>query len=121
MLCRYSYTVRLYGAAMYVISQVIKTATVLYLVSLPIGMLLGAPKVFMIVGMGVFVTCYSLAGESQSCKPSCRDIWGPCDASMMHWQLQLEGSAQSLQAQYMILPCVQGCALCAGVLEHVQI
>ncbi|KAK9862038.1 hypothetical protein WJX84_010227 [Apatococcus fuscideae] len=59
---RYSYTVRLYGAAMYVISQVIKTATVLYLVSLPIGMLLGAPKVFMIVGMGVFVTCYSLAG-----------------------------------------------------------
>ena len=92
---------------MYVISQVIKTATVLYLVSLPIGMLLGAPKVFMIVGMGVFVTCYSLAGESQSCKPSCRDIWGSCDASMMHWQLQLEGSAQSLQAQYMIF------AMCA--------
>ncbi len=49
---------------MYVISQVIKTATVLYLVSLPMGMLLGLPKSLMIVGMGVFVTCYSLAGDA---------------------------------------------------------
>lgn len=47
---------------MYVVSQIIKTATVLYLVSLPMGMLLGLPESFMIIGMGVFVTCYSLAG-----------------------------------------------------------
>ncbi|KAK9863593.1 hypothetical protein WJX84_006707 [Apatococcus fuscideae] len=59
---RYSYTVRLYGAALYIVSQIIKTATVLYLVSLPMGMLLGLPVSFMIIGMGVFVTCYSLAG-----------------------------------------------------------
>ena len=53
---------RLFGAATYVVSQLLKLCTTLYLMAVPISMLLGAPLPVVIVLTGVFVTCYSMAG-----------------------------------------------------------
>ena len=59
---RFGLECRLFGAATYVVSQLLKLCTTLYLMAVPISMLLGAPLPLVIVFTGVFVTCYSMAG-----------------------------------------------------------
>ena len=59
---RFGLECRLFGAATYVVSQLLKLCTTLYLMAVPISMLLGAPLPVVIVFTGVFVTCYSMAG-----------------------------------------------------------
>ena len=59
---RFGLECRLFGAATYVLSQLLKLCTTLFLMAVPISMLLGAPLPVVIVFTGVFVTCYSMAG-----------------------------------------------------------
>ncbi|KAL3146444.1 hypothetical protein ABBQ32_003121 [Trebouxia sp. C0010 RCD-2024] len=59
---RFGLECRLFGGATYVVSQLLKLCTTLYLMAVPISMLLGAPLPMVIVFTGVFVTCYSMAG-----------------------------------------------------------
>ncbi|KAK9806874.1 hypothetical protein WJX72_005782 [[Myrmecia] bisecta] len=59
---RYGLACRLFAAGTYVIAQLLKLATVLYLVSLPIALLLGGSHNIVIIGTGIFVTAYSMAG-----------------------------------------------------------
>ena len=59
---RFGLECRLFGAATYVVSQLLKLCTTLYLMAVPISMLLGAPLPVVIVFTGVFVTAYSMAG-----------------------------------------------------------
>ncbi len=59
---RFGLGCRLFGAATYVVSQLLKLCTTLYLMAVPISMLLGAPLPVVIIFTGAFVTCYSMAG-----------------------------------------------------------
>lgn len=59
---RFGLACRLFGAATYVVSQLLKLCTTLYLMSVPISMLVGLPLPLVIVFTGVFVTCYSMSG-----------------------------------------------------------
>ena len=59
---RFGLACRLFGAATYVVSQLLKLCTTLYLMSVPISMLVGLPLPLVIVFTGVFVTAYSMSG-----------------------------------------------------------
>lgn len=59
---RFGLECRLFGAATYVLSQLLKLCTTLFLMAVPISMLLGASLPVVIIFTGVFVTCYSMAG-----------------------------------------------------------
>jgi len=59
---RYGPAVRLYGAASFIVLQVIRLGTVLYLVSLPICLVTGADPVWATVLTGAFVAFYTVAG-----------------------------------------------------------
>ncbi|DBA95341.1 TPA: hypothetical protein ACH3X3_013226 [Trebouxia sp. C0006] len=59
---RFGLECRLFGAATYVVSQLLKLCTTLYLMAVPISMLLNAPLPLVIIFTGAFVTCYSMAG-----------------------------------------------------------
>lgn len=59
---RWGLACRLFGAATYVVSQLLKLCTTLYLMSVPISMLVGLPLPLVIVFTGVFVTAYSMSG-----------------------------------------------------------
>lgn len=53
---------RLYGTLSFVILQVIRMAQVLFLVALPIQFLTGLPMEWVIIGTGLFIGCYTVAG-----------------------------------------------------------
>jgi len=63
---RFNLGLRLYGAFTYVVGQLLKLGTVLYLVSIPLGIVIGASSVIVhnlvIIGSGTFVALYSCAG-----------------------------------------------------------
>jgi SSS family solute:Na+ symporter len=59
---RFCMPVRVYGAVSFVILQLLRLSTVLYLVSLPISLLLGVPVVWAIILVGAFISVYTLFG-----------------------------------------------------------
>jgi SSS family solute:Na+ symporter len=59
---RYGPVPRLYGAVSFVVMQLIRTAQVLFLVSLPVQFLTGAPLEAVIVAAGLFVALYTVVG-----------------------------------------------------------
>ncbi|MCL4205277.1 MAG: sodium/solute symporter [Pirellulaceae bacterium] len=59
---RYGPVPRLYGTVSFIVMQVIRMAQVLFLVSLPLQFLTGAPLAAVIVAAGVFVAFYTIVG-----------------------------------------------------------
>eukprot|EP00192_Tetraselmis_astigmatica_P003760 CAMPEP_0117658296 /NCGR_PEP_ID=MMETSP0804-20121206/5789_1 /TAXON_ID=1074897 /ORGANISM="Tetraselmis astigmatica, Strain CCMP880" /LENGTH=541 /DNA_ID=CAMNT_0005464809 /DNA_START=324 /DNA_END=1950 /DNA_ORIENTATION=- len=59
---RFNVGLRLYGAATYILAQVLKLGTVLYLVSIPAGVIIGSSSQVIIILSGGFVAIYSCAG-----------------------------------------------------------
>lgn len=59
---RYGAAPRLYGTLSFMVLQLIRMAQVLFLVSLPIQFLTGAPLTAVIIGTGVFIAFYTIAG-----------------------------------------------------------
>ena len=59
---RFGPMARLYGAVSFIILQVIRLGTILYLVSIPIGLLTGFPIFWIIVVGGMFIAFYTVAG-----------------------------------------------------------
>ena len=59
---RYGQVPRLYGTLSFVTLQIIRMAQVLFLVSLPIQFLTGAPIHWVIIGVGAFIAFYTIAG-----------------------------------------------------------
>jgi SSS family solute:Na+ symporter len=59
---RFGPLARLYGAISFLIIQLIRIGTVLYLISLPIGFLLNVQPVWVIIFFGIFVSVYTVAG-----------------------------------------------------------
>jgi len=59
---RFGRILRIYGAVSFVILQLLRLSTILYLVSLPISFLLGANDVVVIVAAGVFISVYTMFG-----------------------------------------------------------
>ena len=59
---RYGTFPRLYGTVSFILLQLIRMAQILFLVSLPIQFLTGAPIVWVIVACGVFIAFYTIAG-----------------------------------------------------------
>lgn len=59
---RYGPVPRLYGTVSFIVMQLIRTAQVLFLVSLPIQFLTGAPLAMVIVAAGIFVAFYTIVG-----------------------------------------------------------
>ena len=59
---RYGPVPRLYGAVSFVVMQLIRTAQVLFLVSLPVQFLTGARLEAVIVAVGLFVALYTVVG-----------------------------------------------------------
>jgi SSS family solute:Na+ symporter len=59
---RYGTIPRMYGTGSFIVLQLIRMAQVLFLVSLPIQFLTGAPLWIVIVAAGVFIGFYTIAG-----------------------------------------------------------
>ena len=59
---RYGRIPRLYGTLSFMVLQLIRMAQILFLVSLPIQFLTGAPSFVVIVGMGILVALYTIVG-----------------------------------------------------------
>jgi solute:Na+ symporter, SSS family len=59
---RYGAAPRLYGTLSFIILQLIRMSQILFLVSLPIQFLTGAPIEWVIVGAGLFIAFYTIAG-----------------------------------------------------------
>lgn len=63
---RFGVVARMYGMAGFVFLQLIRVAQVLFLVSLPLQFLTGAPIEWVIVGAGAFVALYTIAGGMET-------------------------------------------------------
>ncbi|MBL9212579.1 MAG: sodium:solute symporter [Opitutaceae bacterium] len=63
---RFGTPARLYGTVSFVVLQLIRVAQVLFLVSLPLQFLTGAPLPWVIVGGGIFVALYTIAGGMET-------------------------------------------------------
>ncbi len=59
---RFGIAPRLYGTISFIILQLIRMAQILFLVSLPIEFLTGAPIEWVIIGAGIFIAFYTIAG-----------------------------------------------------------
>ncbi len=59
---RYCFPVRLYAAAGFIILQVIRLATILYLVAIPIAEMTGMHIIWIIIFGGVFISFYTVLG-----------------------------------------------------------
>lgn len=59
---RYGQIPRLYGTLSFILLQLIRMAQILFLVSLPIQFLTGIPLEWVIVGAGIFIGIYTIAG-----------------------------------------------------------
>ncbi|MBX3178688.1 MAG: sodium/solute symporter [Candidatus Hydrogenedentes bacterium] len=59
---RYGAAPRVYGTLSFILMQVIRMAQILFLVSLPIQVLTGAPMTAVIVACGLFIAFYTIAG-----------------------------------------------------------
>lgn len=59
---RYGMGPRLYGTISFIVMQLIRMAQVLFLISLVIQFLTGAPLLWVIIGTGVFIGIYTIAG-----------------------------------------------------------
>ncbi len=59
---RYGQAPRLYGTLSFIAMQLIRMAQILFLVSLPIQFLTGAPIELVILGAGLFIAFYTIAG-----------------------------------------------------------
>lgn len=59
---RYGTAPRLYGTFSFIVLQLIRMAQILFLVSLPIQFLTGAPIEWVIIGAGLFIAFYTIAG-----------------------------------------------------------
>lgn len=59
---RYGTAPRLYGTLSFMAMQLIRMAQILFLVSLPIQFLTGAPIHWVIIGAGIFIAFYTIAG-----------------------------------------------------------
>ncbi len=59
---RYGVAPRIYGTCSFIALQLIRMAQILFLVSLPIQFLTGAPIELVIVGAGIFIAFYTIAG-----------------------------------------------------------
>ncbi len=59
---RFGMAPRLYGTCSFIAMQLIRMAQILFLVSLPIQFLTGAPIEWVIVGAGIFIAFYTVAG-----------------------------------------------------------
>jgi len=59
---RYGPLPRLYGTLSFIVLQMIRMSQILFLVSLPIQFLTGAPIEWVIVGAGLFIAFYTIAG-----------------------------------------------------------
>ena len=59
---RYGAVPRFYGTVSFIILQLIRMAQILFLVALPIQFLTGAPIAWVIVGSGIFIAFYTIAG-----------------------------------------------------------
>ena len=59
---RYGHAPRLYGTCSFILMQLIRMAQILFLVSLPIQFLTGAPITVVIIVCGVFIAFYTIAG-----------------------------------------------------------
>jgi len=59
---RYGTVPRLYGTCSFILLQLIRMAQILFLVSLPIQFLTGAPITAVIIACGVFIAFYTIAG-----------------------------------------------------------
>ncbi|HTI51109.1 MAG TPA: hypothetical protein VL475_09160, partial [Planctomycetaceae bacterium] len=59
---RFGPIVRLYGVASFIIVQLIRLARILFLMSLPVALLTGASLQTVIVGTGLFIAFYTIAG-----------------------------------------------------------
>jgi solute:Na+ symporter, SSS family len=63
---RFGQPARLYGTIGFIFLQLIRVAQVLFLVSLPLQFLTGAPIEWVIVGVGLFVALYAIAGGMET-------------------------------------------------------
>lgn len=59
---RFGPLVRLYGAISFIIGQLLRIGTIVYLIGIPIGFLLNVHPVWVMVLFGVFVAIYTIAG-----------------------------------------------------------
>lgn len=59
---RFGPILRLYGAVSFIIVQLLRLSTVLYLASLPVSLLLGTPVVTVILVGGIFISIYTMFG-----------------------------------------------------------
>ena len=59
---RYGTVPRLYGTLSFIVMQLIRMAQILFLVTIPIQFLTGAPIAWVIVGSGLFIAFYTIAG-----------------------------------------------------------
>lgn len=59
---RYGMAPRIYGTCSFIAMQLIRMSQVLFLVSLPIQFLTGAPIELVIIGAGIFIAFYTIAG-----------------------------------------------------------
>jgi solute:Na+ symporter, SSS family len=59
---RYGSAPRLYGTLSFIILQLIRMSQILFLVSLPIQFLTGAPIEWVIIGAGLFIAFYTITG-----------------------------------------------------------
>ena len=63
---RFGAVSRLYGTTSFIFLQLIRLAQVLFLMSLPMQFLTGAPLEWVIVGAGIFVALYTVAGGMET-------------------------------------------------------
>ncbi len=63
---RFGQVARLYGTAGFIFLQLIRLAQVLFLMSLPMQFITGAPLEWVIVGAGIFVGLYTIAGGMET-------------------------------------------------------
>lgn len=59
---RFGPAARLYGALSFILLQLIRLATVLFLLAIPVTMLTGLPMELVIIAVGLFVAFYTVAG-----------------------------------------------------------
>lgn len=59
---RYGPLVRLYGSIGFIITQLVRLATVLYLITIPISLLTGVNIIWIIILGGAFISFYTVAG-----------------------------------------------------------
>lgn len=85
---------RIYGTLGFILLQLIRVAQVLYLVSLPLQFLTGAPIGWVILGGGIFVALYTIAGGMETV------VW----AGAIQALIMLAGGACCLAAVVLQLP-----------------